>query len=712
MTSSGIKRGLASTAIAALAVTGLPFLASSASAAANDTMSVLSQGPIRNTNAAGGTIVLKSTSDDLVASTGATNNLLVTAADYTNPTRFDIAVAPGNSASTPEQSSAAFDVNVISVTPVDGATGGTAFDPFPDGSFHYNVVTAVTLGTATKATFGLVEDVAKDGVVSASDPKTTVEVTPTGAPTQVDISTTAPGGAVGVPVPFSVQAKDTAGNLTQLIGGETFNLSGTDLAFANATAPGTPITSLGASALGADGKATLLVTPSASGTKTATIAGSGTGTPAIAASVTDSQSFSVLAQADIATGEFKFDTGADTWVDGTTAFGTGFSVRVDQTSATISFASKDGGDSDSIPDDANTVVLLSLDNDGTATGVRFNGKDPSAEATGAVLVPVVLDAEGKGTTTIALSNVVENSTWTFAATGSNIASTQVTMARPVAGVGTVKPDSTTYVTKIGSPTSVVVTGKDQFGNPITGTTQVAVSRTGRTGNVGDTARVTVNSSGQATFSLPDAGTGAGTETLGFKVYDDQFDTSALTATATSTINYTADGLGAAITLSPATSAIAPVYDATVPATGSAGDSQEFTIGGGTDGVATTVTVDNGASILNTGETTLDKGASSDTVTLTSGVDTFRVVGTKAGTVNVTVTGGGRTATSTMTVTAATGTANARNVSITGPDHANAGTVAPFVVKVTDAFGNPIAGVGLGNLAITTAAPATFRAPTP
>ncbi len=61
MNSSGIKRGLAGSAVAALAVTGLPFLASSASAASDDELHFVSAGPTRDgiTNAVGGYVTLK-----------------------------------------------------------------------------------------------------------------------------------------------------------------------------------------------------------------------------------------------------------------------------------------------------------------------------------------------------------------------------------------------------------------------------------------------------------------------------------------------------------------------------------------------------------------------------------------------------------------------------------------------------------------------------
>ena len=59
MISSGIKRGLAASAVSALAVAGLPLLASSASAAAGDSIAVAWVGPVLNGGTMGGVVVLK-----------------------------------------------------------------------------------------------------------------------------------------------------------------------------------------------------------------------------------------------------------------------------------------------------------------------------------------------------------------------------------------------------------------------------------------------------------------------------------------------------------------------------------------------------------------------------------------------------------------------------------------------------------------------------
>ncbi|HEY1119064.1 MAG TPA: hypothetical protein VGE43_15230, partial [Acidimicrobiales bacterium] len=480
MNSSGIKRGLAGAAVAALAVTGLPFLASSASAAPGDTLTQGDTGPVRNGNAAGGSVIIKSNS---VAIDPA--DIVVTDASYAgaNP------IAGGNDVTSP-----AFDVDVLSFTLLDPNKDGdndilTGDLKFADGTYHYNLQTAVTLGTATKATFGIVEDVAGDGV-NASDPKTTVEVTPTGAPASVDVSTTQPATVEGNPVAFSVVVKDASGATTQLVAGEEFDVT----ASAGVTLSDSVLDSTDLN----DGTATFTGTPGIASPDTMTVTVTGSTPPA--PSITDSATVSVFDNATITTDEFKFDTGADTWQDGVTAFGTPTQVRVDQNSVTFSFQSKDGADPDSTPDDAGKVVGLVLD---SVDGVTFNGTNPATAPGGNVVVPVVLDSAGKGSVTVALGGVTAGATWTFSGPGSSIATTTVTMAR--AAASSVAPDADVYVSKIGAATQVVVTVKDQFGNPIGAPAQVSITRGARNGAT-TTARQTVDANGQATFSLPDAGT--------------------------------------------------------------------------------------------------------------------------------------------------------------------------------------------------------------
>ena len=73
---------------------------------------------------------------------------------------------------------------------------------------------------------------------------------------------------------------------------------------------------------------------------------------------------------------------------------------------TFNFTSKDGADADTTPDDAGKVV-----------GLLLNSPRPQDQRHGRlrapVVVPVLLDGAGKGSATVALSNVTEGATFTL-----------------------------------------------------------------------------------------------------------------------------------------------------------------------------------------------------------------------------------------------------------------------------------------------------------
>ena len=680
MNSSGIKRGLATTAITALAVTGIPFIATSASAATGDSLSVLSVGPIRNGNAAGGSIILKSNSDAITP-----GEIRITSADYTNP----VAISGAKEISSP-----AFDVDVKSFTLLDGDTTNAAgtFDKFADGTYHYELLTAVTLGSAAKATFGVVEDNAPAGV-NADDPKTVVEVTPTGAPATVEVSPASQTTATDVQSgEYTVTVKDGKGFVTQLVSGEAFAVTSSPDGAATGALDDTTLN---------DGVATFTATAPTAGTKTLVIKGNGaTGTPA---TLTANATLTVLAKATITEDEFDLVTGADTY-ESPEAFGGTYAVRVDQDTITFNFTSKDTSSPADGPDDAGKVVLLTL----TGTnGLKFDGKTSKVYS-------VVLGADGKGSLSVKPTGVSDAATFTFAATDNGIASTTVTYDRAGEGA-TVAAKPAVYVTKVGSATNVIVKATDKFGNPVSAPTQVSITRGVRNGAT-ETARQTVGADGTATFTLPDAGTVPGTENFGVNVYDDQFDASAAAGTG-GTINYTADGLGAdfvvtGATADPATTVITPLYDATSSAAASA-DTAIISIAGATANTPAKITVDNGALVLLGGtDDTLDEGSASDTITLTGGTGSVRVVGTKTGVVTVTVENAGRVKTVKLTVKqptdAAVLAATARNIELEGPESVLAGDVATYTATATDAFGNPVPGVDDSEFKFTVSGPGNLQ----
>lgn len=681
MNSSGIKRGLATTAVTALAVAGVPFIATSASAASGDSLGYLSTGALRNGNTAGGEFYLSSSSNDLEASF-AGGDLYVVNADYSGTPR----VVDG----TKEITSAAFDLDIIDVVLRDpNPSNAISPEKYPDGLYHYTVRAAVTTGTASSAKFGLFEDADGNGSVSASDPKVSLDITPTGAPASVEVSPATNTTATNVASPdYNVTVKDAGGKVTQLIAGEALTISTTSDATTTGALNNTTLD---------DGKATFTATAPTAGTKALEIKGNGaTGTPATLGA---NASLVVIAQAEIDEDEFDLVTGADTWNSETNNFGDTVEVRVDQGAITFQFASKDKSvPADGKVDDANKVVLLTLVGAGN---VKFDGMATKTYS-------VVLDADGKGSLTVNPTGVVAGSTFTFDSDSFGPAApTTVEMNRATAD--SVKSDAKVYVTKIGSPTSVSVTVLDQFGNPVGAPAQVSINRGARNGST-TTARQTVDASGKATFSLPDAGTTAGDEVFTINLFEDQFDGSANTENggapfAGGTINYTADGLGGNFSITDTSAgSIVPLTDA------KADDASEYkmvALVGGTNNAPATVTVDNGAVILGAINDTLDKGKASKSITLSpTGGATFYVAGTKTGTVTVTVESAGRTKTTTLLVKQTTTNPEntARNVELDGPTAANAGQVATYTATVTDAFGNPVPGVPANSLGFSVSGP--------
>ena len=682
MNSSGIKRGLAAGAVAALAVTGLPFLASSASAAPGDSIAIGSVGPIRNANDDGGKVVLKTKGVD--------------------PTKLELAAS--SLAGTPNTPNQTVDIVGTPTIVANAATGDS--DP-KDGLDEITLyITATTPAANSPIAFAIFEDegATPNGNVDAAEPRVQFTATTAGAPASVDISTRQPATAVGSPVSFSVEVKDAAGNLTQLLDGEEFDVTGS-------AGAGVPASTVLDDEDFVTGKASVTATPTAGGTQTVTVAG---GNPP-AATVNDSQSVTVYENATISADEFALNTGADTWEDGVTGFGGTTEVRVDQNQVTFVFAGKDL-DATPGPEDAGKIVGLMLDSD---DGVTFNGTNPATAPGGMVVVPVLLDAAGKGSTTVALGGVTADAEWTFAAPASSIGATTVQMTR--AEADSVSADKPVYVSQVGGATAVTVTVNDQFGNPIGAPAQVSITRGTRNGST-TTARQTVDAAGKATFTLPDAGTAAGVEDLDLNLYSDQFDPTADTTTAAATINYTVDGQGADFTVTGATEVatatqIRPLNDSDTSDTDETGatakaDAATINIAGATAGTPATITVDNGALILTGSETNLNQGSASETITLTGGAGSFRVVGTKHGVVTVTIENGGRTKTVKLTVApsaiASNVVATARNVAVEGPESAQAGDVAVFEVTVTDAFGNPVAGYDAGDLNITANGPGNVQ----
>jgi len=697
MTSSGIKRGLASTAIAALAVAGLPFLASSASAL-DEGMTLVTTGPLRNGGTLGGAVVLTvsgATLADIDSDSDPTNGLTgsklkLKASDLTAAAPFGAAINATASRFAPTTTPGTYTVllYVTASTPSDGTA----------------VSYAVYLDNGTTV-----------GTVEGREARTQVTSTTTGVPTSIEVtpaSLSAPQNVLSDA--YTGSLKDAGGRVTQLSGAETLDLGAAGNttisvrdepsnplapAFGSAppvgTTPATGVTSLGASkvTLGTFG-----FKASDPDVATATIPVALTGATATAKSVNlvVTKAVTGLTAADI-----DVVTGADSWNGfGGGAFGVAKAIRTDQTAIKVDVS--DANDATNPKLNGNATMSVTYTGSG---GITFGGKT-------SVTKTVTLDDAAKGfvTADVDAASITDAGvvTITSAAWAGNLI---LNYARPSAQTPTT--DSPVYVTKIGQPTTVVVTVKDQFGNPVASPAQVSITRTPvgpRTANAGTTARQTVDSTGQATFTLPDAGTTAGDENLTFNVFDDALDSVAVTSGAAK-ITYTTDGLGldfgvAGITTDPAANVDVPMTDA-VPTDDV--DAEVIDITGGTPNASATISVDGSAVVMAVGGD-LAHSAASKTISLDgTGAGQVVVAGTKTGVITMTVTSAGRTKTSKFTVKQdGTVAGTARNIAITGPDHVAAGSSAAFSVTVTDAFGNPVPGVTAANLGITVNGPGNIQ----
>ena len=682
MNSSGIKRGLAAGAVAALAVTGLPFLASSAHAAG--TASLVSSGPTRNGGDVGGMQV--------VVVTGLPDADPGTAGIQTDADLLKIA----NSALT---STTGIPGNPTFVSaPVFTGGGG-------NGAFTASVRGGLPTDGDTLA-YALWYDIDDDGVVDGDEPRVQVSNVLTGAPASVEIDpveqTTTGGTKSGL---YTATVKDAAGRVTQLSGSETATLTSnsadTSFNWIDQLASQTGVEKPYTVALTAAQNPMGTVKFNATDTSTAPV------TRTLTANLGGKTATAKLNIAKTATGLTAADldvvTGADTWNGfGGGAFGTPVSVRVDQGTIKLDIA-----DNDTTTPAPNGGASLVVTFTGTG-GVTFGGKTSTTQL-------VSLDAAAKGTVSVTpdAGSITEDGgiNVTSSAFGGTVA---LTYDRPTASAATTAPDAKAYVTKIGGTTAVTVTVKDQFGNPVTSPAQVALVRAGRTANNGTTPRVTPDASGKAVFNLVDAGTTAGSETFTINLYKDQFDASPVTGIAGGTITYNADGVGPAFSATAGTASILPLTDG---AANAGTDASVITVGASTAGVpnaAATVSVDNGALILGA-SANLDKATPSKSIQLdAAGGATFTVVGTKTGPVTVTITSGGVTKTVALTVAqAAAGgavIATARNVALEGPEgeKAVAGSTVTFTATVTDAFGNPVAGVPVAHLPLVVNGPANLQ----
>ncbi|WP_435745888.1 hypothetical protein [Nocardioides sp. SYSU DS0663] len=679
MNSSGIKRGLAATAVGALAVTGVPALATSASAEVGDVLQVVSTTNARNAGQVGALVVLNTS--------GVNENNLELAA-----TNLD-----------PNEDSGTQSVEIVdAVRILSGAPG----DATPNNNLdQINVrVTVTTPNAGDTAEFVIFEDEGEDtdndpatpavfdGQVDAAEARAQASVQTAGPVANLTVtpsSQSAPAGQTSAP--YTVTLRDAGGRQTQLGSSEFI-----DLAIANGTVSdleGDNNDTIG-DLEAIDGDARFVATSSTVGSQRITVSTDDSPSNASTTATLVVQSAATLDLADL-----DVVTGADS-ADGAPTDPT--FVRVDQTSVRLNIDSDDAAD-------ANSVVTFTV----AGNGLTFGGQTSTT-------VTTTLDGNGVGSVVITPDAGTIQAGDSFDVTGNGINALTFEFQRAEISAASVNAPDVVY-TQVDTPTSVTVTVVDQFGNPVEGA-QVS-ARSAGTGVTDTRPRQTTNANGQVTFTFPAGDTQAGDQdTITYTVYRDAAtpDANGITASETTEVNYTVDGLGPDyqltldgentegatytaddVTIEPLTDGVANNNSA------DQGDEVvELTIVGGDNGQPVEVTVDNGAIILTGGDVNLEDGESSVTGTVGQ---TLRIAGTQSGLVTVTTTAGGRTETAQFTVEAQDDATTARNVGVSGPATVEAGaSQVPFIAVVTDAFGNPVPGVPVSSLNVQVSGPGQLQ----
>lgn len=668
MNSSGIKRGLATTAVSALAVAGIPLIASSASAENGDVLSTVYVGPARDGGDLGATVVFETKGLTEAEVNG--GQLKVKAQDLTNDASNALQTIG----------------NVTFVSFVADTSPNSKFgrnDGFDEVTVQIPVDTRTTGDTAKFAVY-VDEGAPGNNKVDSSEAAANVEVTTAGAPDSLMADPSYQAAAPNTPTgDYTVVLKDEDGRTTQLTGTEVIEfdqLSGPNLG--NATfVPGGP---LDLNDVGPDGEFDFTAEGDVNGLyrlQAGAFSAAGAASPFASTIVNLDVSGTVATAGSISAQELNLVTGADNRA-GFGKSSNSAQVRPDQ--ATVTF---EIDDMDLAPNSqAGKIVQLTA----TSANVTFGGKASQSQS-------VTLDKDGKGSVTFTVDASTIASGDSFVVDGSALANPfTVNYAAPAVDTTTTDADQDTYISAFGGTVTPVFTVKDQYGNPVPGV-YVTYQLQGGANAGNESARVLTDADGKASFTIKDtkaSATNRASDTIKFTVYDGRLSGNILDSDSGSVIAYTADGKGAdfLLTVDGQTPGGAAYDPTVVPLTDAIAnlDAEKGTlrIVGGTNGAEATVTVDGGALILD-GNTELDDAVSS----LTGSVgDTFEVIGTTEGLVNITVTSGGKTQEATLTVEAAEdNSAEARNVELEGPENAVAGDVVDFTATVTDAFGNPVTG---------------------
>ncbi|WP_296605949.1 hypothetical protein, partial [Nocardioides sp.] len=672
----GIKRGLAVSAVSALAVAGVPALASSASAAVGDTFTVVSAGPALN---------------------GGTDGALVTLRAKDGVITPGLIKAVGTSGTTlGTEDNDAQNVEVVSTAGPVNDTADSAYE------FIQVRVAVTTTNPGDTAAFRLFEDDTNAGTLDASEARQPVSISTAGAAASLVVAPSSQSAPQGLESgEYTVTVKDAAGRTTQLASGQNIGLTSDAEVTVNESGGAITADEI------ASGSDTFTATPTgtaALGAHTITLNGPG--------SVDATATLNVTKSATLAASMVDIVTGADSWNGfGGGAFGGANTlVRVDQ--GTIKIDVKGGAGN------ANSTVSLNV----AGTGITFGGKASTTAAT-------VLDASGNGSLTITPDAGTVQVNDTIALSGSFAETLQFVRGTATAVV----PTAGTYFSKVGGSTDATFKVVDQFGLPVT-SGFVTAARDGANAAADATPqKKAVGADGTVTFTFTDTkATNGTTENVDVKYYADQFTPAGspdVDAPNAAIIKYTTDGMGANyVTSLDGTNTeaagynaskvnVAPLADTVADDDSGSNEDAALTVTGGEPNAAMTISVDNGALILAPGQTALSEGKASVTATL-SGAGAlpagYRIIGTKSGVVTATLSAANRTETAAFTVTAENDPTTARNVTVSGPAEVEHGaSQITYTAVITDGFGNPVVGfprsaVGTDLLNIQVSGPAQFK----
>ncbi len=700
MNSSGIKRGVAAVALSALAVTGSPFIASSAQATTGDSFTVTYTGPALNGDTGGALVILRAQDGTITPS--------------------DLSLTSTSSTTEGSQNNGDQTAEIVDYF-VEQDPSAPAFE------FIKVYIATETNPVGSTATFRIFEDDNSPGTVNQLDTneaRQTVSITTAGPATRLDLT-----GPSNSSQPsdqesgtYTVTAYDAANRVTQLPDGDgvCYSSSGPGTTTFTETGPDTDVPNDGvmyatnSAPLTNDnphefarGTDTFTTNNDTAGSYTYTVQQCGNPT------VTDSANNSTSQSANLSNPDYiDIVTAADSWdgygdgVDGGITY-----VRVDQNTIRIDIDAPNG--------QAGNAVQANVNGLGDVT---FNGGQPTASYS------TTLDANGNGSVTISVdaNTIQEFDQFTLSMNGFD-----QTFEFERAAPDDVVYDQNPYFCATGGSCTLSGTVVDQFGNPVT-TGRVEVGRDGpRNNDYAPTETLQVSQVGpdgkfSVTFQDGAENPGATFDDVYTEYYKDQASNSPDIQGYYTYIEYRANGQGSdfntflnsqdtgAPSYDPSTNKIAPLSDTVADNDGRDEDAAIVIQNCDSANPTTTVSVDNGALILEPFETDLSEGSTSVTDSCSNfqnfgGFDSYRVIGTTAGLVTVTVDSANRTETSQLTVTSPNIATDARNVSVSGPATVPNGTTQfTDTILVTDAFGNPVQGVKLSDLNVQVSGPGSFK----